>query len=136
MNKTAMAKVAEYSREKKEKTELSIEDIVNILNKTKSFESDLNKIENKANNVIKTFNQFSNELNEIKNSYLSNKKDYEMIGNALNKHFKDLRAKAKEIGVNINEIPAYENYSLAVKNIRSAFDLNQKIWNMVYKYSM
>ena len=53
----------------------------------------------------------------------------------MNKNFNSLYKSAKEIGLDVTNIPAYKDYLQLRKNIDNAIDDNQSNWELVAKYS-
>lgn len=123
------------ANEQKQKVELSIDDILRILNELKSVKNKIKNLESDANSTLKKRIDADNEIGIIKKAYVDNKSNIDKIEKPLNKYFNDIRSKAKEIGVNINDLPVYKDYLEAINLIRELSSENQNVWNKLYKYS-
>jgi len=118
-----------------QKIELSIDDILRILNELKSLKSKIKNLESDANSTLKKRIDADDEIQIIKKAYVDNKSNIESIGKPLSKYFNEIKSKAKEIGVNINDLPVYKDYGEAINLIRELSSENQNVWNKLYKYS-
>ena len=119
---------------KEDKTELSADGISKILNEVKSLQNNIDNSEKKSKKLISNLKENISDISFLKNSYTSNKKEISSKLNVLNKNFNTIYKQAKDLGVDLKNIPAYKDYLSAKKILDDSFDKNQDFWANISKY--
>ena len=119
---------------KEEKTELSADGISKILNEVKSLQNDIDASDKKSKKLISSLKKNISDISVLKNSYTSNKKEINSKSNVLDKNFNTIYKQAKDLGVDLKNIPAYKDYLSAKKILDDSFDKNQDFWSDISKY--
>ena len=119
---------------KEEKTELSADGISKILNEVKSLQNNIDASDKKSKKLISSLKKNISDISVLKNSYTSNKKEINSKTNVLDKNFNTIYKQAKDLGVDLKNIPAYKDYLSAKKILDDSFDKNQDFWSDISKY--
>ena len=120
----------------KHKVDLSVIDEIkkqltkseDILNKIKSEENDFLNLKN-------VFEKAENDLLEFKNIYSNNRENSDVFYQELMENFDNLYDASKEIGIDITNLPAYNDYLQIRENNEKASDINQTNWELISQYS-
>ena len=119
---------------KAEEVELSADGISKILNEVKSLQNDIDASGKKSKKLISSLKKNISDISVLKNSYTSNKKEINSKSNVLDKNFNTIYKQAKDLGVDLKNIPAYKDYLSAKKILDDSFDKNQDFWSDISKY--
>ena len=120
----------------KHKVDLSVIDEIkkqltkseDILNKIKSEENDFLNLKN-------VFEKAENDLLEFNNIYSNNRENSDVFYKELMENFDNLYDATKEIGIDITNLPAYNDYLQIRENNEKASDINQTNWELISQYS-
>jgi len=118
------------------KIELGIVD--EISKQLTQSEQILKKIQSEKNDFFeldKIYKKAESDIAKLLKTYTSNKKISSSFYKEMNKNFNSLYKSAKEIGLDVTNLPAYKDYLQLRKNIDNAIDDNQSNWELVAKYS-
>jgi len=74
------------------------------------------------------------ELLNLLTVYTKNRKEESGFLKELNNNFKLLDKAAKDLGVDMTNIPAYKKYLESRENYKKSSDINQSNWEIVSKY--
>lgn len=135
-----LSKYEKYGKKKEvelaaEKVELSIaDDFSKIIKEANSLEKNIDSSENKSKKTISDLKKTQSEISELKKEYLSNKKEISFISKNLSKAFDTLYKQAKELGIDLAKVPAYQDYLSAKKILDNSSDKNQDFWSELAKY--
>ena len=119
-----------------QKVELGIVD--EISKQLTQSEQILKKIQSEKNDFLeldKIYKKAESDIAKLLKTYTSNKKISSSFYKEMNKNFNSLYKSAKEIGLDVTNLPAYKDYLQLRKNIDNAIDDNQSNWELVAKYS-
>lgn len=111
-----------------------IDDLKNSINKVATFESDVKSMNSNAKKTNKLFQDAISQKEIILKNYNDNKKKQETILKELNLLFKTINTQAKDLGIDINSIPAYKEYLNARENLSKLYSENQSSWELVSKF--
>ena len=111
-----------------------IDDLKNSINKVATFESDVKSMNSNAKKTNKLFQDAISQKEIILKNYSDNKKKQETILKELNFLFKTINTQAKDLGIDINSIPAYKEYLNARENLSKLYSENQSSWELVSKF--
>ena len=140
MNIEKTVRKALFSEPKKvelssEKVELGIaDDFAKIIKEANSLEKEIDSSENKSKKTISNLKKTQSEISELKKEYLSNKKEISFIAKSLSKAFDTLYKQAKELGIDLAKVPAYQDYLSAKKILDNSSEKNQDFWSELAKY--
>ena len=119
---------------KEDKTELSADGISKILNEAKSLQKDIDASEKKSKSLISNLKKNANDISDLQNDYTSNKKEISSIFKNLDKNFNTIYKQSKDLGIDLENVPAYKDYLSARKILDESSDKNQSFWSDVAKY--
>jgi|21_taG_2_1085346.scaffolds.fasta_scaffold13971_4 arginine deiminase len=85
-------------------------------------------------NLDTIFKKADTELSNLLTVYTKNRKEESGFLKELNNNFKLLDKAAKDLGVDITNIPAYKKYLESRENYKKSSDINQSNWEIVSKY--
>ena len=131
--RTAFNKIAS------EETNLSTHEIeLGLLEDTKAFTAKVNVEKSNIDNMkvkateIKRMIEQSNKLKmDMEKTYSNNKTLLGKLNGENRKLFDNISKQAKEIGVDINSVPAYKEYVSTNQLISELQDVNQANWNIL-----
>lgn len=135
--KSVFKKVAEL-----EKTELSevkvdlalVDDLKTALNSVTAYNKEIKSLSENANKLNQIFTKAKQEKDTLQKKYESNKSNYSSVSKQLDVLFKNLSTQAKELGIDIRQIPIYSEYLKGTEELRSLYDQNQDSWNLIYNF--
>jgi hypothetical protein len=111
-----------------------IDDLKNSINKVTTFESDVKSMGLNAKKTNKLFQDAISQKEIILKNYSDNKNKQETILKELNLLFKTINTQAKDLGIDINSIPAYKEYLNARETLSKLYSENQSFWELVSKF--
>ena len=130
-----MEKNAEEVKLGKHEIELSlVDDLKNSISKVSSLDSIVNTMSSNADKTNKLFINALAQKEIILKNYNDNRKTFENLNKELNLLFKTINTQAKDLGVNINDLPVYKDFIKAKDDIKLLDNKTQSAWTLVSKY--
>lgn len=118
-----------------QKVELSaIDDLKNEISKIKYLNADVNSMNTNAEKTSKLFIDALKQKEVLSKNYADYKALNKSIYGQLNTIFKAINTQAKELGVNINDLPVYKEYLDSKNLLDQLSDKTQSAWDLVNKY--
>ena len=130
-----MEKNAEEVKLGKHEVQLSlVDDLKASISKVSSLDSIVNTMSSNADKTNKLFINALAQKEIILKNYNDNRKTFENLNKELNLLFKTINTQAKDLGVNINDLPVYKDFIKAKDDIRLLDKKTQSAWTLVSKY--
>ena len=130
-----MEKNAEEVKLGKHEIELSlVDDLKASISKVSSLDSIVNTMSSNADKTNKLFINALAQKEIILKNYNDNRKTFENLNKELNLLFKTINTQAKDLGVNINDLPVYKDFIKAKDDIKLLDNKTQSAWTLVSKY--
>jgi hypothetical protein len=128
-----------YNKLFKEQTKLTTHEVeLGLLEDTKAFtakvnveKSNIDKMKVKATEIKKMIEQASKLKLDMEKTYSNNKTLLGKLNGENRKLFDNISKQVKEIGVDINSVPAYKEYVSTNQLISELQDVNQANWNIL-----
>jgi len=128
-----------YNKLFKEETKLATHEVeLGLLEDTKAFtakvnveKSNIDKMKVKATEIKKMIEQAAKLKLDMEKIYSNNKTLLGKLNGENRKLFDNISKQVKEIGVDINSVPAYKEYVSTNQLISELQDVNQANWNIL-----
>ena len=112
----------------------AIDDLKNSLTKVTSLKAQVGTMNSSAIKASKLFIEALKEKDTLLKNYNDNRKVQENINKELNSVFKTINTQAKDLGINITELPIYKEF-ISSKDLLSELGKTiQTSWELVSKY--
>jgi hypothetical protein len=111
----------------------ALEDIKKVYDKLNTENSNLNKVKTESEKIRKMYDDVITKRNEFKSIYESNKTLFSNLNKMNLDSFNQLNKQAKELGLSINDSPAYKEYLNNFNLLKDLIDNNQKNWNLIFE---
>lgn len=111
-----------------------IDDLKNVINKIKTKQSEVDKMKVESIKTKKMFEDAISLKNNLFKQYESNKSDYNKQYAENVNLFKSISSQAKEIGIQVNELPIYKDYLSSQEMLNKLIELNQSNWSLIAQY--
>ena len=120
---------------KAEKVELGIsQDVSKAVGEALKLDKETDSMVKDAKKTAVSLEKLFSNVDVIEKSYLDIRKQSSTIGKQLGKYFDILYKGAKELGVDIKDLPAYKEYVEGGKKLNKIYDDAQKGWEQVSKF--
>lgn len=104
-----------------------------IVSKVDIEKSNIDKMKVKATEIKKMIEQADKLKMDMQKTYTDNKTLLGKLNGENRKLFDNISKQAKEIGIDINSVPAYKEYLNTDKLIRDLTNVNQTNWEILSK---
>ncbi len=111
-----------------------VDDLKNSITKVSSLKADVNTMNSNAIKTSKLFQDALNQKEILLKNYNDNRKSQENILKELNTLFKTINNQARDLGININDLPVYKEYLSARELLSELGNKTQSSWELVSKY--
>ena len=130
--KNILKKIEQF---KHSKIELSvIDDAKKKIQEVNQFESNVSKMKVESDKAMKLFKDAISLKDSLSKQYDDNKKQIDTYRKQLNDTFKTINNQAKELGLNVNDLPVYKEYLTASDKLNSYGELVQDNWSEISQY--
>ena len=111
-----------------------VDDLKASISKVSSLDSIVNTMSSNADKTNKLFINALAQKEIILKNYNDNRKTFEKLNKELNLLFKTINTQAKDLGININDLPVYKDFIKAKDDIKLLDNKTQSAWTLVSKY--
>jgi hypothetical protein len=111
-----------------------VDDLKNSISKVSSLTASVNAMSSNAEKTNKLFINALAQKEIILKNYNDNRKISENLNKELNLLFKTINTQAKDLGININDLPVYKDFLKAKDDLRLLSDKTQASYTLVSKY--
>ena len=111
-----------------------VDDLKTSISKVSSLDSIVNTMSSNADKTNKLFINALAQKEIILKNYNDNRKSFENLNKELNLLFKTINTQAKDLGININDLPVYKDFLKAKDEIKLLDNKSQSAWTLISKY--
>ena len=111
-----------------------VDDLKTSISKVSSLDSIVNTMSSNADKTNKLFINALAQKEIILKNYNDNRKSFENLNKELNLLFKTINTQAKDLGININDLPVYKDFLKAKDDIKLLDNKSQSAWTLISKY--
>jgi RNase adaptor protein for sRNA GlmZ degradation len=111
-----------------------VDDLKASISKVSSLGLIVNTMSSNADKTNKLFINALAQKEIILKNYNDNRKTFEKLNKELNLLFKTINTQAKDLGININDLPVYKDFIKAKDDIKLLDNKTQSAWTLVSKY--
>ena len=111
-----------------------VDDLKVVINKIKSKQSEIDKMKVESLKTKKMFEDAISLKNNLQKQYESNKSEYNKQYSDNVNLFKTISNQAKELGIQVTELPIYKEYLNSQQMLNELIDINQSNWSLIAQY--